>query len=281
MGGLEALFFLGFDEMEEVGAQVAPPIFIHQTLSSRFHEAVPMAKKRDLPYPSSNFQHQNPQRFQNPRDNWNPKSWDWDSVRFIANPLESELLRLGTATPLQAELKKKQAGTGITTALKKNPLDKDDESLRLKLGGGLSSIEEPVSRPSKRVRSGSPGSSSYPMCQVDNCREDLSNAKDYHRRHKVCEMHSKSTKALVGKQMQRFCQQCSRWPFVFLCLRPCCEEVFSLFEVSKLDLQFDGYSLFPAVLALTLFYGRTFDLKSYLLLLWVFLLLVIFGRSTS
>ncbi|CBI40788.3 unnamed protein product, partial [Vitis vinifera] len=169
--------------MEEVGAQVAPPIFIHQTLSSRFHEAVPMAKKRDLPYPSSNFQHQHPQRFQNPRDNWNPKVWDWDSVRFVANPLESELLRLGTATP----------------------------SLRLKLGGGLSSIEEPVSRPSKRVRSGSPGSSSYPMCQVDNCREDLSNAKDYHRRHKVCEMHSKSTKALVGKQMQRFCQQCSRF----------------------------------------------------------------------
>lgn len=197
--------------MEEVGAQVAPPIFIHQTLSSRFHEAVPMAKKRDLPYPSSNFQHQHPQRFQNPRDNWNPKVWDWDSVRFVANPLESELLRLGTATPVQTELKKKQEGTGITTALKKNPVDEDDESLRLKLGGGLSSVEEPVSRPSKKVRSGSPGSSSYPMCQVDNCREDLSNAKDYHRRHKVCEMHSKSTKALVGKQMQRFCQQCSRF----------------------------------------------------------------------
>ena len=196
--------------MEEVGAQVAPPIFIQQTLSSRFHEAAPMAKKRDLLYPSSNFHHPHPQLFQNPRDNWNSKVWDWDSVRFVANPLESELLRPGTATSVQAELKQKQERTGVSTALKKNPLGEDDESLRLKLGGGLSSIEEPVSRPNKRVRSGSPGSSSYPMCQVDNCGEDLSNAKDYHRRHKVCEMHSKSTRALVGKQMQRFCQQCSR-----------------------------------------------------------------------
>ncbi|KAJ9678695.1 hypothetical protein PVL29_020779 [Vitis rotundifolia] len=41
-------------------------------------------------------------------------------------------------------------------------MDEDDESLKLKLGGGLSSIEEPVFRTSKRARSGSPGSSCYP-----------------------------------------------------------------------------------------------------------------------
>ncbi|KAM1014318.1 hypothetical protein ACFX13_044998 [Malus domestica] len=40
---------------------------------------------------------------------------------------------------------------------------------------------------------------------------DLSNAKDYHRRHKVCDVHSKATKALVGNVMQLFCQQCSRF----------------------------------------------------------------------
>uniref|UniRef100_A0A0A8YWU6 SBP-type domain-containing protein n=1 Tax=Arundo donax TaxID=35708 RepID=A0A0A8YWU6_ARUDO len=83
--------------------------------------------------------------------------------------------------------------------------------------------QEPVVRPNKRVRSGSPGSAggsggvgatngggSYPMCQVDDCRADLTSAKDYHRRHKVCEIHSKTTKVLVANQMQRFCQQCSR-----------------------------------------------------------------------
>lgn len=54
------------------------------------------------------------------------------------------------------------------------------------------------------------GSTSRAVCQVEDCGADLSSAKDYHRRHKVCEMHSKASKALVGGIMQRFCQQCSR-----------------------------------------------------------------------
>ncbi|XP_022721904.1 squamosa promoter-binding-like protein 1 isoform X4 [Durio zibethinus] len=53
--------------------------------------------------------------------------------------------------------------------------------------------------------------SSHAVCQVEDCRTDLSNAKDYHRRHRVCDMHSKASKALVGNVMQRFCQQCSRF----------------------------------------------------------------------
>ncbi|EPS69527.1 hypothetical protein M569_05240, partial [Genlisea aurea] len=48
-------------------------------------------------------------------------------------------------------------------------------------------------------------------CQVDDCTEDLSVGKDYHKRHRVCEIHSKASEALVGKQPQRFCQQCSRF----------------------------------------------------------------------
>ncbi|GAB2265563.1 hypothetical protein Dimus_000606 [Dionaea muscipula] len=54
-------------------------------------------------------------------------------------------------------------------------------------------------------------SPTHPVCQVEDCRADLSNAKDYHRRHKVCDMHSKASQALVGNVMQRFCQQCSRF----------------------------------------------------------------------
>ncbi|URE37291.1 Squamosa promoter-binding-like protein [Musa troglodytarum] len=37
----------------------------------------------------------------------------------------------------------------------------------------------------------------------------MSSAKDYHRRHKVCEVHSNTSKALVGKRMEKSCQQCS------------------------------------------------------------------------
>ncbi|KAF7825276.1 squamosa promoter-binding-like protein 7 [Senna tora] len=51
-------------------------------------------------------------------------------------------------------------------------------------------------------------------CQVEGCHVALGNAKDYHRRHKVCEMHSKAPKVVVSGLEQRFCQQCSRFHLV-------------------------------------------------------------------
>ena len=49
-----------------------------------------------------------------------------------------------------------------------------------------------------------------PRCQVEGCSLDLSSAKDYHRKHRVCESHSKCPKVVVGGLERRFCQQCSR-----------------------------------------------------------------------
>ncbi|TYH95522.1 hypothetical protein ES332_A12G111400v1 [Gossypium tomentosum] len=57
---------------------------------------------------------------------------------------------------------------------------------------------------------GGPSSSTGPRCQVEGCNVTLVNAKDYHRRHKVCETHSKAPKVVVLGLEQRFCQQCSR-----------------------------------------------------------------------
>ncbi|PKI42278.1 hypothetical protein CRG98_037329 [Punica granatum] len=50
-----------------------------------------------------------------------------------------------------------------------------------------------------------------PCCQVEGCNIDLSSAKDYHRKHRVCESHSKSPKVVVNGVERRFCQQCSRF----------------------------------------------------------------------
>uniref|UniRef100_A0A5B7A7V6 Putative squamosa promoter-binding-like protein 3 isoform X1 n=1 Tax=Davidia involucrata TaxID=16924 RepID=A0A5B7A7V6_DAVIN len=50
-----------------------------------------------------------------------------------------------------------------------------------------------------------------PRCQVDGCNLDLKSAKAYHRRHRICESHSKSPKVLVAGMERRFCQQCSRF----------------------------------------------------------------------
>ncbi|XP_020269970.1 squamosa promoter-binding-like protein 10 isoform X1 [Asparagus officinalis] len=50
-----------------------------------------------------------------------------------------------------------------------------------------------------------------PRCQAEGCKADLSGAKHYHRRHKVCEFHSKAAVVVAGGLQQRFCQQCSRF----------------------------------------------------------------------
>ncbi|GFP97138.1 squamosa promoter-binding protein 1 [Phtheirospermum japonicum] len=72
---------------------------------------------------------------------------------------------------------------------------------------------------SKRIRSLTPsnrrllsaGGSAQRNCQVEDCTEDLSGAKPYHRRHKVCEFHAKAAVVLLTGLRQRFCQQCSRF----------------------------------------------------------------------
>lgn len=54
------------------------------------------------------------------------------------------------------------------------------------------------------------GRFSPPSCQAETCEADLTFAKRYHRRHKVCEVHSKAPAVVVAGLSQRFCQQCSR-----------------------------------------------------------------------
>ncbi|XP_057485583.1 squamosa promoter-binding-like protein 6 isoform X1 [Actinidia eriantha] len=53
--------------------------------------------------------------------------------------------------------------------------------------------------------------SQRPFCQVHGCNKDLSSSKDYHKRHKVCDVHSKTARVIVNGIEQRFCQQCSRF----------------------------------------------------------------------
>ncbi|KAJ8756243.1 hypothetical protein K2173_025055 [Erythroxylum novogranatense] len=55
------------------------------------------------------------------------------------------------------------------------------------------------------------GQQQPPRCQVEGCKVDLTDAKAYYSRHKVCGTHSKSPKVIVAGLEQRFCQQCSRF----------------------------------------------------------------------
>ncbi|KAH7519649.1 hypothetical protein FEM48_Zijuj08G0059500 [Ziziphus jujuba var. spinosa] len=83
----------------------------------------------------------------------------------------------------------------------------------LNLGGRtyFSSEDDFMNRLYRRQRPVEPGSSNSPRCQAEGCNADLSHAKHYHRRHKVCEFHSKASTVIAAGLTQRFCQQCSRF----------------------------------------------------------------------
>lgn len=63
---------------------------------------------------------------------------------------------------------------------------------------------------SKRTRGNGVGNNQMPICLVDGCDSDFSNCREYHKRHKVCEVHSKTPVVTINGHKQRFCQQCSR-----------------------------------------------------------------------
>lgn len=64
-----------------------------------------------------------------------------------------------------------------------------------------------------------------PRCQADGCTSDFTSAKQYHKKHKVCDFHSKAPTVIKNGLTQRFCQQCSRYPYL-LCLIFCLTVLF-------------------------------------------------------
>ncbi|XP_047180545.1 squamosa promoter-binding-like protein 12 isoform X1 [Vigna umbellata] len=125
-------------------------------------------------------------------DDSNSLSSSYDNVNLAEGRRELEKRRRGVADEGGVEM---NDGAG---------------SLNLNLGVQVYPIVEGEEKSGKKTKiTGS--TLNRAVCQVEDCRADLSNAKDYHRRHKVCDMHSKASKALVGNVMQRFCQQCSRF----------------------------------------------------------------------
>ncbi|XP_077229752.1 squamosa promoter-binding-like protein 1 [Tasmannia lanceolata] len=150
---------------------------------------------------------------------WNSNEWKWDSNLFIAERLNTsqsfsnciQLLPNDTVFEDRNSLEKRRK----VSVVEENGLRQEDGLLSLKLGENIYQIVERDGgndglSDEKRFKA-PPGSSKPPFCQVDACYANLNDAKDYHRRHKVCEMHAKSGNVLLGGVLQRFCQQCSRF----------------------------------------------------------------------
>ncbi|KAL5715439.1 hypothetical protein ACHQM5_017258 [Ranunculus cassubicifolius] len=105
-------------------------------------------------------------------------------------------------------------GSRIKNTKGKRELDAEDEfdeddTEEMMMIGDDRKKKGVVSRSSSRASSG--GGVAPPSCQAEKCNSDLTDAKRYYRRHKVCEHHSKAPVVLVAALRQRFCQQCSRF----------------------------------------------------------------------
>ena len=96
----------------------------------------------------------------------------------------------------------------IDLKLGRFPDHRDGQNSSYSIGNPILSSSESSTSP-KRVRAAGVNSHTA-YCQVYGCNKDLTSSKDYHKRHKVCEVHSKTAKVIVNGIGQRFCQQCSR-----------------------------------------------------------------------
>ncbi|KAJ4973531.1 hypothetical protein NE237_006705 [Protea cynaroides] len=135
--------------------------------------------------------------------------WDFKAPSWELTELEGEAM-----VPLvgSSNLEGQKSKGGCSVDLKLGRLgDFRDGSLNKSKDQRISTmVSSSPSSSSKRARAPS-NATQTASCLVDGCTFDLSNCRDYHRRHKVCEVHSKTPVVMVGGQAQRFCQQCSRF----------------------------------------------------------------------
>lgn len=136
---------------------------------------------------------------------WELKASGWDFTDFGRED-DTRLATLVGSSSLGVH----KNGGGFSVDLKLGGLgDLGDGSIdKLKEPGG-STIASSPSGSLKRTRA--INGTQNVSCLVDGCIADLSNCREYHRRHRVCERHSKTPVVIVGGKEQRFCQQCSRF----------------------------------------------------------------------
>ncbi|GAU26770.1 hypothetical protein TSUD_317680 [Trifolium subterraneum] len=136
---------------------------------------------------------------------WNLKgsSWDLGGIEEATLPNietmeeEEESNRFGK---FSVDLKLGQVENSVTDQSSSSPLplSKDKDAVVVSKMASPSS-----SGSSKRARAINNTTLSV-SCLVDGCNSDLSNCRDYHRRHKVCELHSKTPEVTIGGLKQRF-----------------------------------------------------------------------------
>lgn len=133
--------------------------------------------------------------------------WDWDNPPSSPAILSSAGEDASDDPPTSVE-----TNTNGSTVVDSQP-----QQPQLGLGLGKRTYFEGDKKGEKKAKegggagTGGGGHVQATRCQVEGCGMDLSSAKDYHRKHRVCESHSKCPRVIVAGQERRFCQQCSRY----------------------------------------------------------------------
>nr|AQQ11837.1 squamosa-promoter binding protein-like protein [Bambusa oldhamii] len=143
---------------------------------------------------------------------WDLNDWRWDGNLFLATPSNAT----APSGCSSRELGRDEGEIDFSVVDKRRrvaPEDDREECSNAAITNGDHGrmvIQRGQSSEEERQRKGA-CSSSAPSCQVDGCQADLTNARDYHKRHKVCEAHTKSSAVRIKNIEHRFCQQCSRF----------------------------------------------------------------------
>ncbi|KAM7487516.1 hypothetical protein LguiB_025000 [Lonicera macranthoides] len=169
----------------------------------------------------------------NPKTIDNMEVTESDFHQIISNSLSSDPSSGCLATEISDDSSKAvssvlgvlEFGSRVSSSVTKSSNQKSSSPVDLRLRGLADSVEinnckfskgSPVlssvgfSSTAKRARKENFCSQVY-VCQVYGCNKDLSSSKEYYKRHKVCDVHSKASKVFVKGIEQRFCQQCSRF----------------------------------------------------------------------
>lgn len=125
---------------------------------------------------------------------WDLNDWRWDGNLFLATP--SNATSPSGCSTRELGRAEGEIDFGVVDKRRRVTPEDDREECsnaaitngdhgRMVIQRGQSSEEE--------IHRKGACSSSAPSCQVDGCQADLTNARDYHKRHKVCEVHTKSS----------------------------------------------------------------------------------------
>lgn len=146
---------------------------------------------------------------------WNMKAASWDLAELDEATGLPSIETIDGSSRFRSDRSKGEFSVDLKLGQVGNSSSSNEPAVaKWKDVGGVSKVmtssSSSSSGSSKRARAINNGTQPV-SCLVDGCNSDLSNCRDYHRRHKVCELHSKTPVVTIGGHKQRFCQQCSRF----------------------------------------------------------------------